>query len=651
MDSAPASGDYPYCDLVMKGGITSGVIYPAAAVELAKQYRFKNIGGTSAGAIAAAVTAAAELGRRRNNAAAFSTLAELPDELAKDGHLLALFTPDPRARKVFNLLRGFTAKRTLSGKIVHTLFGIALSALPWFTLGLVTGLVVPSLLYALVRWHSLWSVIGLIGRHPVVCALSGVALGIPLAFAVAAVQAGRAALRSVAANGFGLCSGLASQKGPAESLTGWIHGCIQAAAGQLNDRPVTFGDLWNAPLYPEEKVVTDRTINFEIVTTGITEGRPFSIPFREGGLYFDAAELARWFPQDVLNALLKGSQKVETREAADAARAPASHDTRQLVSPANLKAVLRRLPDNEDLPIVVATRMSLSFPGLISAVPLYRVDYSLERNQRGNEQYDTRVGTKLWFSDGGICSNFPLSFFDSPLPRWPTFGINLQQAGETLCKNDRSNAADFVRMPKAAGSAPVIWNSIGDPRWTPQGITEQRKPAQCILNFFGAIINTMQNWRDNLQASAPGFRDRIVSVSLCADEGGLNLAMPEGLIRDLSGRGSEAARLLLKDFDFPQHLFTRFRISICAIQDVLKSLQTSYNARFAQNAAGWAYINGERVPPHYAWDHENIRERAPEALKALLELLAFWESSLREKDGFCTGAPRPNTKLHAIPDF
>ena len=47
-----------FCDLVMKGGITSGVIYPSAVCELARDYNFKNIGGASAGAIAAATTAA-----------------------------------------------------------------------------------------------------------------------------------------------------------------------------------------------------------------------------------------------------------------------------------------------------------------------------------------------------------------------------------------------------------------------------------------------------------------------------------------------------------------------------------------------------------------------------------------------------------------
>ena len=63
------SGPWPpkpeeVCDLVMKGGVSSGVVYPGAILALAKRYRFRNVGGTSAGAIAASVTAAAELGRR-----------------------------------------------------------------------------------------------------------------------------------------------------------------------------------------------------------------------------------------------------------------------------------------------------------------------------------------------------------------------------------------------------------------------------------------------------------------------------------------------------------------------------------------------------------------------------------------------------------
>ncbi len=50
-------------DLTMEGGTTSGVVYPLAVCELATNFRFRNVGGASAGAIAAALTAAAELGR------------------------------------------------------------------------------------------------------------------------------------------------------------------------------------------------------------------------------------------------------------------------------------------------------------------------------------------------------------------------------------------------------------------------------------------------------------------------------------------------------------------------------------------------------------------------------------------------------------
>jgi len=38
------------CDVLMKGGITSGVIYPSAVCELARHYKLASVGGSSAGA-------------------------------------------------------------------------------------------------------------------------------------------------------------------------------------------------------------------------------------------------------------------------------------------------------------------------------------------------------------------------------------------------------------------------------------------------------------------------------------------------------------------------------------------------------------------------------------------------------------------------
>ncbi len=50
-----------HCDVVMKGGITSGIVYPPAVCELAQDYRFECVGGTSAGAIAAGRSVAERL--------------------------------------------------------------------------------------------------------------------------------------------------------------------------------------------------------------------------------------------------------------------------------------------------------------------------------------------------------------------------------------------------------------------------------------------------------------------------------------------------------------------------------------------------------------------------------------------------------------
>src|SRR5215469_15616527 len=90
-----------YCDLVMKGGITSGVVYPLAITELSQRYLFKNIGGTSAGAVAAVITAAAEYGKRQGNRGSYNQLGALPRELGTDNLLLRLFQPSTAAARLF----------------------------------------------------------------------------------------------------------------------------------------------------------------------------------------------------------------------------------------------------------------------------------------------------------------------------------------------------------------------------------------------------------------------------------------------------------------------------------------------------------------------------------------------------------------------
>src|SRR5688572_18344415 len=100
----------PFCDMVMKGGITSGVVYPKAVTEIARTHTFKSIGGTSAGAIAASAAAAAQLGKRRNaDGGGFALLEGLPNFLREEngsGHtnLFTFFQPQPETRSVFEVL-------------------------------------------------------------------------------------------------------------------------------------------------------------------------------------------------------------------------------------------------------------------------------------------------------------------------------------------------------------------------------------------------------------------------------------------------------------------------------------------------------------------------------------------------------------------
>ncbi|MFW5680623.1 MAG: hypothetical protein ACOC3D_10185, partial [Pseudomonadota bacterium] len=99
----------PPCDLILRGGITSGVIYPGIIHGLAETYRLVNVGGASAGAIAAGVAAAAEYGRQTGNRPdAFEELRQLATKISggpgSETSLRLLFSPDARFRLLNSLL-------------------------------------------------------------------------------------------------------------------------------------------------------------------------------------------------------------------------------------------------------------------------------------------------------------------------------------------------------------------------------------------------------------------------------------------------------------------------------------------------------------------------------------------------------------------
>ncbi|CAN7539742.1 patatin-like phospholipase family protein [Pseudorhodoferax sp. LjRoot39] len=588
------------CDLVMKGGITSGVIYPRLISTLAARYRFANIGGTSAGAIAAGACAAAEYRRRHGGGqAGFDQLDALPDLLSKKtgdsgrSKLFRLFQPTlvlrrhfevlvamlnkpPRAafegavRSVLSmyplwLVPGWLLASLLLTPLVHGavagLTGTRAWALAAIALAVVTGvaamvgkvarsgiatvaLLVPAtagLLAALANWMQPglwgWRLMGIGVAFVVLAALllALLALIVMLRFSVSL-------LRGLHANGYGVCSGRTTTGSAAaeEGLTDWLAGYLNDLAGlPQKGRPLQFRDLWGTP---DAKAARD--VHLEVMTSAVSQKMIYSIPFREGTprFYYDPDAWAMLFPEAVMQCLT-----------AAAGQGDADDDLPGGTTVVDAQGKpLRPLPRSADLPVVVAVRMSLSFPVLLSAVPLFSIDWSRAENQAGRaaqrhaaaggakpaSQY---VATKIWFSDGGIGSNMPLHMFDALLPDHPTFAVNLKDEHPDFPirePEDAGNGAGRIYLPEnnRGGSlrhfaAPADSTALGG-----------------LAGFLWSIVNTMQNWRDEIMFPYPGFRDRIVQISQRPAEGGLNLDMPKPSIDALSQAGAMAAQRLIDRF-------------------------------------------------------------------------------------------------------
>jgi len=619
-----------YCDLVMKGGITSGLVYPNAVLALAKRYRFKNIGGTSAGAIAAVATAAAALGERRKPGldptmaadAGMAGLAGVAAQLTGQGFIYGLFQPSRGARSAYRMMVRLTASRGLFRKIAIVMRGIAATA------GLELG--VTLLLFLGLGW---W--IG--GRAGMMSALLPATL---CALAIAAIFGAMRVARVIRCNQMGLCTGLAQKPlfGKAKpGLTDWLHGIVQALGGFPLDRPILFSDLWGADRYPDEPS-SKHAISLQMIATGVSHSEPRSLPFDNGQFWFLREDFDRLFPKTVVDWM------------ANADPSP------RLVA----GRTYYRLPTDGALPIVVAARMSLSFPILISAIPLYEADYGAAKRARAAlgaapmaetppppEAESLTVGGTApaaegadvpfricWFSDGGISSNFPLHLFDGPLPRWPTFAINL------VYSKTSDGGTDQVYLPNENNRA-----------WQRRYVDFANRFALGeVASFLFAIIGTMQNWRDLLQARAPGHRDRIVHVPLTSREGGLNLNMDKSILDSIAAKGTLAGVELATRFDFNNHYWVRWRNVAATTEKFAVEFAIGagppISASYADTHA--AASSGSKPAPSYPFRSKKVRDEAQIRFSLMAEQGAKWGTITPSLQ---PGAPRPEPVLRIVPVF
>jgi hypothetical protein len=649
------------CDVVMKGGITSGVVYPLAVCELARDYRFKCVGGTSAGAIAAAATAAAEYGRQGGKG--FGRLAGLPDELGKDGKLLKLFQPQGSTRRLFDVLIG-----GLQGGAV----GASGAALRGNALTALAGAAPGGALTVLSALH--WIDSGFDGLALLGCLIGGLAAALGATLAVT-LRLAHTLLRQVPDNGFGICSGVEVGTSGEEALTPWLARLLDDCAGiEYGTDPLTFGHLWAGPDGDRKTPPAEgqRFVELQMMTTNLINRTGKTIPWERGGYYYDPMRFRELFPGHVVDWM-----ESRAPELPDTNKGRRSQLHRAMMLP------YLPLPEPQDLPVVVAARMSLSFPVLLSAVPLWCFDYtrpaSAERQEawdvwlksREEEDPDWKVpagepktwGRKdlptslepevCWFSDGGITSNFPIHFFDRLVPGRPTFGIDLRPF--PLEKGpDPDDQSQNVKIAKDNGDEIKLWWYRLPDR--PAAWFRDRR----LSKFLGAAVKTMQNRIDEAQMRAPGFRDRIAHVEMDSDEGGMNLDMGEPKIKVLSERGRLAAADLSQAFQadpgsqvitWDNHRWIRLRSAFAA----LEQMHVEFAQGFAgdgpgEEETGWRSYQelldrGEDDPPaSYRITTAEERGRAGKDVAGIADL-----ATGDDAEAMVPGAPKPTTVGRIVP--
>jgi hypothetical protein len=167
----------------------------------------------------------------------------------------------------------------------------------------------------------------------------------------------------------------------------------------------------------------------------------------------------------------------------------------------------------------------------------------------------------------------------------------------------------------------------------------------------------MQTWNDNVQLKVPGFRDRIVHVSLNGDEGGLNLDMPRPLIDTLADRGRQAARRLATAFapgaavevSWDNHRWVRFRTTMGLLASQLENMR---NAASLPENGDRTYeqlvLREDGEPPRsYPLGSLKRRRETAAALRGLLDTFEGWERAqytFRDDD-----RPRPVPELRTRP--
>jgi hypothetical protein len=482
------------CDIVMDGGLARALVYPSLVAGLSGYFRFRSIAGASIGAVPAVATAAAQYRKNGTGAGApnndgFSQLGALPSWLgevsALKTNLITLFQPCPSLRRHFAVLMKLI---DANGRIKGSK-GVVFSLFQHFPIGAAFGALGCALaLRAVVLNLSMGSIISAIGVFCIVI------LAIISSVAGACVHFAWSGWQGMRKNRLGICSGMRSKASEPAGLTEWLHEYVQGLAGLPLDRPLTFSDL----------DASTPSISLTLMTSSMPGFSAHCFPEDCRELAFRLSEIELLFPIEIVNWLLQHGGSLD-----------GSGLGRQEYF---------RLPPPSMLPVVFATRISLSFPGLLQAIPLYRI---LARSDLENDHPALAVGTPTWFSYAGLTSNCPVSFFDCHLPVRPTFGIEIAKPSaisDTSRAHFKRNLDGVVDAKKSTEIS--------------NGLLSSRGLGDLILQALLPRISESKNYKYD--------RERVVQITPAVHSHWLN--MPADVLNMLSKSGAIAANLFVERF-------------------------------------------------------------------------------------------------------
>lgn len=163
-------------------------------------------------------------------------------------------------------------------------------------------------------------------------------------------------------------------------------------------------------------------------------------------------------------------------------------------------------------------------------------------------------------------------------------------------------------------------------------------------------METMQNWRDEIQFPYPGYRDRIVQISQLENEGGLNLNMSGKVIQALSNAGENAAEQLIDRFikgkGWDNHRKIRLRNFLAQLDLELDDLD-------ANQSVDWqTFLNKTATQPPYKMNNDE-KKLAEETLKTLVDMAAELRKAHQDASPvtLTSHAPRPFSEIRITPRF